>query len=177
MRREVLAVVAVLVALLLSGCATNRPVEEQVGDAALASKVKAKLAGDPEVNPFNVDVDVLDGVVTLRGRVAQEEARREAEKLARDTRGVVRVVNEIEIGTPRDPGERVTDNWIRTKIKSKLAADPQLNPFNIGVDVKDGVVTLTGVVETDGRRQEAETLALDTRGVVRVRNELRLRGR
>jgi osmotically-inducible protein OsmY len=65
-------VVAAVLTLVLStsfGCASTRTVGEQIDDGAITSKINAKLTADPEVNPFNIDVDTLDGVVTLRGEV------------------------------------------------------------------------------------------------------------
>lgn len=89
--------VLALAALVAAGCSSTRSVGEQVDDATITSKIKTKLAGDPEVNPFNIDVDTLDGVVTLSGEVRDPEARREAEELAWATRGVRDVVNEIRV--------------------------------------------------------------------------------
>jgi hyperosmotically inducible protein len=157
----------------LLGCASNRPVGDQVGDAALATKVESKLAADPEVNNFKIDVDVQEGVVRLSGTVAKEEVRSEAEDLARYTKGVVDVVNEIEIGS-RGIGDRVSDGAITAKIKSKLIADPEINPFSIDVDTIDGVVTLTGRVADERRSEEAEKLARNTKGVRDVKNQLRI---
>lgn len=166
---------ALPVLLLTSACATNRPVDEQLDDRAIRTKVDAKLTSDPQVNPFNIDVDVTDGVVTLRGEVTNPAARDEAEKLARNTRGVQRVVNDIQVGGSRTGGERVSDAWIVTKIKSKLTADPELNPLNIDVDVRQGVVILSGKVKNEANRRHAEQLAENTRGVKEVRNELTIR--
>lgn len=91
--------VAALVALLsLGACASNQTAGEAVDDAAITAKVKSKLAADPEINPFNIDVDTRDGVVTLSGTVEKAEARSEAEDLARGTDGVRRVVNNIQVG-------------------------------------------------------------------------------
>lgn len=168
-------VLLAIVGVLSASCATNRPADEQFDDRAIRTRVDAKLTGDPEVNPFNIDVDVIDGVVTLRGEVTNPAARDEAEKLAGNTRGVQRVVNEIQVGGSRSAGERVTDAWIVTKIKSKLTADPELNPLNIDVDSRQGVVYLSGRVKNEGHRQEAEDLARNTRGVKDVRNELTIR--
>ena len=71
----------------------------------------------------------------------------------------------------------MSDGWITTKIKSKITADPELNPFNIDVDTQDGVVTLSGTVASADRRAEAEKLARGTKGVVDVINELVVRKR
>lgn len=89
----------VLTALLtLAACSSTRSAGTQVDDAAITASVKAKLAADGDINPFNIDVDTNEGVVTLQGRVAKEAARTKAEQLARDTNGVRRVVNLITVG-------------------------------------------------------------------------------
>lgn len=164
-----------LLAIGLGACATNRPAGEQLDDGAISTRIDAKLTTDPQINPFNIDVDVIDGVVTLRGEVTDPSAREEAEKLARDTPGVQRVINDIEIGGSRTGGERMSDAWISTKVKSKLTADPQLNSLNIDVDVREGVVILSGKVKDQANRRHAEELAADTEGVVSVKNELTIR--
>jgi osmotically-inducible protein OsmY len=76
--------------------------------------------------------------------------------------------------TTRTVGEQVDDGWIKTKVISKYTADPEINPFNIGVQVVDGVVTLSGIVPRADVRSEAEKLARETEGVRQVRNELQV---
>ena len=58
--RTAVLTTAVLCALALGACATNRPAGDQVDDAAITAKVKAKLAADPELNPFKINVDTTD---------------------------------------------------------------------------------------------------------------------
>lgn len=92
-------VVLALTALLtLSACSSTKTAGTQVDDAAITAAVKARLAADGDINPFNIDVDTNEGVVTLQGRVAKEEARRKAEDHARETDGVRRVINLIKVG-------------------------------------------------------------------------------
>jgi len=87
-----------ILALALGACSSTKTTGTQVDDAAITAKVKAKLAADGDINPFNIDVDTNEGVVTLQGRVAKEEARTKAEQLARDTDGVRRVINLVKVG-------------------------------------------------------------------------------
>lgn len=89
---------ALVIALGLTACSTTRTPGNQVDDATITAAVKGKLAADGDVNPFNIDVDTNEGVVTLQGRVEKEEARATAERLARETDGVVRVINLIKVG-------------------------------------------------------------------------------
>jgi len=71
--------------------------EENATDAWLVSKVKSQLVADPQVNSFNIDVDALDGNVTLSGVVTGQRARQEAERIAKATEGVKQVRNEIRV--------------------------------------------------------------------------------
>ena len=98
LRIQVVCAVLVMVALGLSACSSTRTTGRQVDDAEITAKVKMKLAADGDINPFNIDVDTNEGVVTLQGRVAKEEARTKSEQLARDTEGVRRVINLVKVG-------------------------------------------------------------------------------
>jgi len=74
------------------------PVAQAVlDDAGITARVKAKLLADPEVGGMYIDVDTLDGRVTLNGKVKSQDEKAEAEKLARHTEGVKEVVNLIQV--------------------------------------------------------------------------------
>jgi osmotically-inducible protein OsmY len=162
---------ALALAIVLGGCASTQPAGVQLKDAEIATKVKTKLAADPDVNPFNVSVDVNEGVVRLSGKVEKAEARDEAVHHAKTTEGVVRVINDIEIGKA-SMGERLDDTTLVVKVKAKITANSELNPFNINVDAADGVITLMGRVESQEKKDLAGRIARDTEGVVRVQNRL-----
>jgi hyperosmotically inducible protein len=72
-------------------------VRDVLDDAGVTTRVKARLVADPEVNAFHIDVDTIDGKVTLNGKVATELQRREAGELASRTEGVVSVNNLIQV--------------------------------------------------------------------------------
>ncbi|HSG39409.1 MAG TPA: BON domain-containing protein, partial [Thermoanaerobaculia bacterium] len=74
-------------------------------DAGVTAKVKARLMADPEVNAFHIDVDTIDGRVTLSGKVTNDEQKAEAEKLARRTEGVREVVNRLQVASSTVPAE------------------------------------------------------------------------
>jgi hyperosmotically inducible periplasmic protein len=71
-------------------------------------------------------------------------------------------------------GEVVTDAAITSAVKSKLLGDPDVSGLKINVDTTNGVVTLTGVVNTAAERTEALRLARETSGVKNVKNNLKL---
>lgn len=68
--------------------------------------------------------------------------------------------------------DQTKDAAITAKVKSKLVADSEINPFDIDVDTTDGVVRLSGTVAEDQDRQVAERIATETSGVMEVENEL-----
>jgi hyperosmotically inducible periplasmic protein len=83
---------------LFYSCSTTQPASEQMSDAGITSKIKAKFVGDPDVKALDVGVETEEGVVYLTGRVNNQQQKEEAERLAKDTKGVIRVVNHITVG-------------------------------------------------------------------------------
>lgn len=70
-----------------------------VADAGITAAVKTRLLADPDVSGLRIDVDTRDKVVTLTGNVKSAAQIAEAEKIARETSGVVRVVNNLKVGS------------------------------------------------------------------------------
>jgi len=70
---------------------------EMITDGWITSKVKAQLMAADGVHASAINVDTNDRVVTLRGEVRSEAERRKAEKLARETRGVEKVVDQLTL--------------------------------------------------------------------------------
>lgn len=70
-------------------------------DAKTTTKVKAKLTKEQAKNLVSVNVDTKDGVVHLKGTVPNEQAKAEAEKLAKDTEGVLSVTNDLKVSPPK----------------------------------------------------------------------------
>jgi osmotically-inducible protein OsmY len=86
---------------VLSGCKTADAAHFQPDagkDAKITSTIQARLASDGEVNPFKITVTTNDGVVTLKGRVNKADTREKAERYARETGGVQRVIDLVKVG-------------------------------------------------------------------------------
>ncbi len=69
-----------------------------------------------------------------------------------------------------------TDAGITTKVKSKMAADDTVKAYQIDVDTKEKVVTLSGNVESDAAKDRAAELARATTGVMDVVNNITVAG-
>lgn len=71
-------------------------------DAVMRDQVSMALTLDYEVRGGGLQITVVDGLVTLRGRVKDEKARLKATKLAKKVKGVKNVINELKL--PEEKG-------------------------------------------------------------------------
>ena len=80
---------------------TAREFGDKIGnsldDAWIHTKIKAKLLDNPDTPSRKINIDVIDQVVTLHGKVETIAAKDEAERTARQTQGVKRVNNLLKI--------------------------------------------------------------------------------
>jgi len=76
----------------------------------------------------------------------------------------------------RTVGQTIDDTVITTEIKAKLTADKLSNLTKVGVDTKQGIVTLSGTVDSIERRERAAQIAGSVKGVRGVVNAIQLAG-
>lgn len=69
---------------------------------------------------------------------------------------------------PTTSNQPVTDTWITTKVKSELATTDGVKSMDVGVKTMDGVVTLTGVLNSDIAVKKAVAAAQSVKGVKNV---------
>ena len=156
-------------------CATTRTASQQWSDSNITTSIGSQYAVDMEIDRYRIDIDTLNGVVTLRGTVPDAEQVQKAELIAEWTEGVVRVDNRLQVDpTPREMSARFDDAWIAMMVGNKLNLDPDIVGANVDVDVRDGVVTLSGIVEDERARAEAHVHAMTVDGVTEVVNELQV---
>ncbi len=152
-----------------------RSVGRQVDDATLTSRVKLALARDPITKARKIDVDTVNGVVTLTGVVETETEKRRAEEVARKVSGVRAVRNNLMVGH-RSFGRSLDDKLLTARIKTKLIAEPGIRSLSIDVDTLNGVVTLTGMVKNEEQRRRVLEIVRTTRGVKGVVDNLTVKG-
>jgi hyperosmotically inducible periplasmic protein len=76
----------------------ERTVGSWLDDVMISSKVKSQLIANSEIKAGDIDVSSSQGVVTLIGRVSSQTIKSEAERIARGTKGVTDVNNELLVG-------------------------------------------------------------------------------
>jgi osmotically-inducible protein OsmY len=79
---------------------------EQLADGWLMTKVQAQFFADADVHARDIAVTARDGVVTLKGRVPDENAHTQATQIARNTDGVRDVVDQLVVGPEAQAGSR-----------------------------------------------------------------------
>jgi osmotically-inducible protein OsmY len=117
----------------------------------------------------HVTVKSNDGVVTLTGTVQDKSDRALAEDTVNNLPGVVSVNNEIVV---RSDYPEHSDEWIALKIRGELLVKAHVSATATKVDVKDGVVTLTGNVQNLAQKDLTGAYAKDIDNVRSVRNDL-----
>jgi hyperosmotically inducible protein len=76
----------------------ERTVGSWIDDVTISSTVKSKLISNSEIKAGDIDVGSSQGVVTLIGRVSSQTIKTDAERIARGTKGVKDVKNELLVG-------------------------------------------------------------------------------
>ena len=77
--------------------ANKETVGQSLDDAWIHTKIVAKLIGDTQTPERKINVDVVEGAVTLRGEIDTAEAKAEAERVAKETDGVKKVTNQLKV--------------------------------------------------------------------------------
>jgi len=70
---------------------------DTLSDSTLTAKIKSKMVLDDGVNARGIDVDTSDTIVTLTGVVRSTDERDRAVRLARETKGVTKVVDKLRV--------------------------------------------------------------------------------
>jgi len=142
-------------------------------DSDIKQAVQAAFRLDPRVAGFSPDVAVEGGEVVLGGIVGNLKAKTSAEQDARDIVGVSGVDSHLKVR----PGSQVTDAEMKEQLKAVIRWDPLLDGSRMSVDVVNHVALLSGAVTSTFQKAEAQDVASRTKGVVSVRNELKVEPR
>lgn len=174
-------VVAFAIALCLPLLAQNNGQQgKKLGggssDARITKEVRHELVMLPYYSVFdNLAFKVEGSTVTLLGQVARPSLKSDAENVVKRIEGVDRVVNNIEV-LPTSP----MDDQIRRAVFRAIYSQPTLSKYAWGavppihIIVKNGHVTLEGVVDNETDRNVAEIQAKGVPGVFSVTNNLRV---
>jgi osmotically-inducible protein OsmY len=137
-------------------------------DTEIAQAVRQALQWDVFVPDDKITCTVTDGWVTLEGTVERTSERNDAERAVRNLTGVKVVVNRITV----KPAKPVAED-VRRAVEQALERRAEREARQIRVDVKDGIVTLTGAVHSWAERKSVVAAARFTPGVLAIEDHLR----
>lgn len=144
-------------------------------DAWITTRVKMGLLTSEGLGTARaIDVDTVDGRVTLHGAVESADAKAKAEQVARSVGGVRDVRNLLAVQpAPGGAPVKVSDDVLEKQVKTALSRDEALKDSRIEVrSVDDGVVVLAGKAETLSDARRALEDAAGVQGVRRVKSEI-----
>jgi len=149
---------------------TDNKWEKGAKDAWIDGKAEATLLFNGNLDSFDINTDVKNGNVVLTGKVENSVDKKLAEELVANIDGVTSVDNKLTVVADNDMHQEMSDDMedtvdegtneltdakIATVIKTRLLMDTDISGFDIDVDVENGVVTLTGDVDSDAERDLA----------------------
>jgi hyperosmotically inducible periplasmic protein len=170
---RLLAATAALTLALTVGCTQQRASNPSVKDNVENS---LEQAGFKDVN---IDEDREKGVVTLKGNVPSQADKQRAEEVARQSAGNAVIANEILV-TGGDEGRAedvagAKDDAIESSFKAYVEQNKLDNQY-VRADAENGVLTLSGDVDTAAMRSKIEKDAAKIDGVTQVVNKLDVKG-
>ncbi len=157
-----------IISLLFGGCTepmTER--EDVVTDAAITQAIMVDLSWSEAVPAHEIEVETVDGIVTLSGTINNLLAKQRAEEVVRSVRGVRSIVNNITVLPSMRPADE-----IKADVDTALAINPATENYGIDIRVAGDTVRLSGTVKSWPAKRLAEDVAAGVRGVTAIENEL-----
>ncbi len=174
MKRKFVVVVAILFSLAALGVSQDREQPTARSQDRITREVRHELLMLPYFGVFdNIAYKVDSGTVTLLGQVVRPTLKSDAENAVKHIEGVDRVDNQIEILPPSPMDQR-----LRMQLFRAIYGYAPLEKYDLGVQkpiriiVKNGRVTLEGVVDSEADKNMAGVRANGVPGIFSVTNNL-----
>lgn len=144
-------------------------------DSTITAKVKAALVDHESIKSTDISVKTDQKVVTLSGFVESQAQAEEAVKVAKGVEGVTSVSGKLHVRDSKDTSVKgyAGDTAITSEVKAKLLADDIVPSRKVKVETTDGVVQLSGTVDSQAQSDRAESIAKAIDGVKSVKNDLK----
>ena len=162
---------ALLAGLMIAGLAVAQA-PALSGDVWLSTKAKAELLTTEGLSIKDVDVAVVEGVVTMHGKVRTGAEKAKAGQVVSAVEGVRSVRNLLRVA-PEAFGAagRIDDDAVRRSVDSALRTDPRLVGIKVS-SVENGVVILEGALASLEEKRRAIELVWAVPGVSRVSSRI-----
>ncbi len=167
-----LPVVTGCAAVAIGGVATGVMVAKDrrtVGTITEDQGIELKIASriEEKIKNAHINVTSFNRFALLTGEVASENAKAEAEKIARGVDNVAGVYNELQVAGNSSLQSRTNDAVITSKVKARFVDAGKFSPIHVKVVTENGVVYLLGLAKKQ-EAQDATEVARTTGGVSKV---------
>ena len=144
-------------------------------DSTITAKVKAALVDHDSIKSTDISVKTDQKVVTLSGFVESQAQAEEAVKVAKGVEGVTSVSDKLHVRDSKETSVKgyAGDTAITSEVKAKLLADDIVPSRKVKVETTEGVVQLSGTVDSQAQSDRAESIAKAIDGVKSVKNDLK----
>jgi len=139
-----------------------------INDNELFSKILETLRSSDDINAERIDINVKAGNVSLAGTQDAYWKKIKAENLISGISNVINISNKIEVF----PKEDYSDESIANEILAGLTRTTIINIKEIVVGVKNGIVTLSGVIPDWKTHNSILRVVTFTKGVRDIENNL-----
>ena len=146
-------------------------------DSAITAKVKAALVDHKDIKSTDISVKTDNKIVTLSGFVESQAQAELAVTAAKGVEGVSSVSDKLHVraGADNSVSGYAGDTATTSEIKAKLLADDIVPSRKVKVETTEGVVQLSGTVESNAQSERAESIAKAVDGVKSVKNDLKVK--
>ena len=176
MKSKLVVVVFILLSLATLGLTQDRDQPSAKSQDRITREVRHELLMLPYFGVFDYIAFKVEGsTVTLLGQVVRPSLKSDAENALKHIEGVEKVDNQIEV-LPPSP----MDDGLRIRLYREIYGYPALEKYALGVQkpiriiVKNGRVTLEGVVDNDSDKNLAGMRANTVPGIFQVTNNLQV---
>ena len=172
MRKATTLVAAIVAGIaLMAGTASNALAADRP-DAWVTMKTKLALMTTEGVDTWDLNVDTVNGLVTLHGKVASADAKQKAETVTTGVEGVKSVKNLLQVVPEKAMMAAIaTDAEVKDRVELSLRADEKMDDVKVA-SVNSGVVLLSGKAEDINQSLRAIQNAYTATGVHRVASEI-----
>ncbi|HGH5980555.1 TPA: molecular chaperone OsmY [Kluyvera georgiana] len=145
-------------------------------DSTITAKVKAALLDNESIKSTDISVKTDKKVVTLSGFVQSQAQAEAAVAAAKTVEGVASVSDKLHVRDSKESSIKgyAGDTATTSEVKARLLADDIVPSRNVKVETTDGVVQLSGTVESQAQSERAESVAKAVEGVKSVKNDLKV---
>ena len=168
----------------------GQSIGQYIDDSVITVKVKAAIINDPLLKASEIKVTTENGTVWLSGTLDSQEKINRAIEVAKNQENVKSVQNNLTLGVSEQSaseqagqkldkagesiGQYIDDSVITANVKAAIIDDPLLKATEIKVTTDNGLVRLSGVLDSQEKINKALEVAKNQENVKSVQNALAL---